>query len=356
MRTVIFLGAGAGKADGRPLQEEVFARFFSEAGTVESRRQLAAKLASFFSSVFGVDPLDAPSALLPTFEETLGVLDLAIGREEALPVRVESAQAVWDLRQVRRELVLALAATVSGQPAGGDSVHARLIASLRDGQYLDDIAFITTNYDTLLDDAIDARAVAGERGTGSLLDYGLDDLSPQEEGLFADERRFLCLKIHGSLNWLQCPICDKLDITYGSDSVTRLVDEPEEARCLVCETLRTPVIVPPSYYKDLSNVHLAVVWAKSSRVLRSAAHIVFCGYSFPDADIHVKYLLKRAQLNREYDPEPLKISLVNQYPSKPADVSAVERKRFERFFGGVEIVDQPLSFEQFATNPGLVLD
>jgi hypothetical protein len=29
---------------------------------------------------------------------------------------------------------------------------------------------------------------------------------------------------------------------------------------------------------------------------------VFCGYSLPDADLHIKYLLKRAELNRQGAP------------------------------------------------------
>jgi hypothetical protein len=80
-------------------------------------------------------------------------------------------------------------------------------------------------------------------------------------------------------------------------------------------------------------------------------HIVFCGYSFPDADIHIKYLLKRAQSNRDM---PLKITVVNNHPGKKATDAQQERYRYMRFLGNaVEYTDK--SFEQFASDPFLVL-
>lgn len=143
-----------------------------------------------------------------------------------------------------------------------------------------------------------------------------------------DLRRFPCFKIHGSLNWLYCGICNELDITYGSTGVTRLIDEPEGARCPSCETLRTPVIIPPSYYKDISNVHISLVWSRAYRALQEADQLVFCGYSFPDADMHVKYLVKRAQLNRDVHAHPLTVALVNSYSGKSPSVTRDEVERF----------------------------
>jgi hypothetical protein len=47
--------------------------------------------------------------------------------------------------------------------------------------------------------------------------------------------------------------------------------------------------------------------------LRKVNQVVFCGYSFPDADIHIKYLLKRAQTNRD---RPLHFTVVNNFKGK----------------------------------------
>ena len=48
----------------------------------------------------------------------------------------------------------------------------------------------------------------------------------------------------------------------------------------------------------MSNVFLSTVWNKSERALRESDILVFCGYSFPEADMHIKYLLKRVQTSR----------------------------------------------------------
>lgn len=88
-------------------------------------------------------------------------------------------------------------------------------------------------------------------------------------------------------------------------------------------------------------------WNKTDIALRRAQHVVFCGYSFPDADIHIKYLLKRAQTNREV---PLKVTVVNNHAGKKPSDSEQEEGRYKRFLGaGVNYTSQ--SFEDFVANP-----
>ncbi len=220
------------------------------------------------------------------------------------------------LKHLKRQLVLALAATIAKPFRSGPTHHSRLVAALRDTGLLENLTFITTNYNTLLDNAIELEALSGPRGTGSLVDYGFAGLVPREAGEYAEARTFKCYKIHGSLNWLYCSACDDLHVTYASDGVMRLIDDPGGALCPTCDTSRTPIIIPPSYYKDMSNMYLEVVWNQAFRALRDADLCAFCGYSFPDADMHVKYLVKRAQLNRNREVRPLTVVLVNHYPRK----------------------------------------
>ena len=80
-----------------------------------------------------------------------------------------------------------------------------------------------------------------------------------------------------------------------------------------------------------------------------ANHIIFCGYSFPDADIHIKYLVKRAQTNRE-NHAPLKVTVINHDAKKTPEQALDEERRYKRFLGNdVDYTD--LSFERFAANP-----
>ena len=354
MRFVIFTGAGAGKADGVPVQTELFREFFTRAAIPSSRHQLAEDVARFFQRIFFVDPRSSSASQLPTFEEALGVLELAILREEGI-LGIGEHGALGNLWYLKRQLILALAATIAKNSRGSGNEHMRLIASLRDAGLLNSVTFITTNYDTLLDDAIDSEAIITGRGTGSVIDYGLSSLVTADEDSYAEHRKFSCYKLHGSLNWLFCPVCNILDITYASTGVTRLIDEPDAARCPTCETLRTPVIVPPSYYKDISNVHLAVVWNRAFRAVQDADQIIFCGYSFPDADMHVKYLIKRAQLNRDFQTRPLAVALINNHTGKERTAAAEELARFSRFLGTANVSDTQLSFQEFAQNPRAVM-
>jgi hypothetical protein len=85
--------------------------------------------------------------------------------------------------------------------------------------------------------------------------------------------------------------------------------------------------------------------------LQKINHIVFCGYSFPDADIHIKYLLKLAQTNRD---APMRYTVINHFKDKRKEESGQEEYRFKRFLGP-EVNYTTLSFEKFAGNPLAVL-
>ncbi len=88
------------------------------------------------------------------------------------------------------------------------------------------------------------------------------------------------------------------------------------------------------------------MFLKADKVLRSAERIFICGYSFPDADLHIKYLLKRAEQFREETPQ---IYVINNHPNKPNKQKDEEKKRITRFFKNKDkILYTELSFEEFA--------
>jgi hypothetical protein len=146
--------------------------------------------------------------------------------------------------------------------------------------------------------------------------------------------------------------CNQLEITPKEKGVvTHLISDFAHASCPHCESVYSPLIVPPTFYKDLNNVFLSSIWNRTDVALRKVNHIVFCGYSFPDADIHIKYLLKCAQTNRD---GRLRVTVVNNHPGKkPSDVQQ-EQDRYRRFLGrGANYTST--SFEEFAADPLAVL-
>lgn len=89
------------------------------------------------------------------------------------------------------------------------------------------------------------------------------------------------------------------------------------------------VIIPPTFYKEMTNPFIQEIFLKAYKILREADRLFICGYSFPDADIHIKYLLKRAERFRGGTPE---IYIINNHPNKTRQQKSEEKQRFMRFF------------------------
>jgi len=98
----------------------------------------------------------------------------------------------------------------------------------------------------------------------------------------------------------------------------------------------------------MSNVYLSTIWRKAEKTLRDADKIIFCGYSFPQADTHIKYMIKRAETNRRNS--GLEVTAVNWHSEKRQREAKEEEERYNRFF--VNPVNYTKnSFSEFATAP-----
>jgi hypothetical protein len=348
--TAIFLGAGASKAEGAPLQGELFKEYFSSAPFKNSHDEMDRELATFFLEMFhiDVDHGDMDKINFPTFEEVLGLTDLAIIRKEAFRhFDIENRAAnSGRLRFIAQYLVFLVAKVLDAKLQKHAVEHRKLITALRNAGRLHDVVFVSTNYDILIDNAL-----TQEHDYGTDLDYGVEFRNfdrPDDWSRPSLDSRVQLFKPHGSLNWLFCPTCNELEITPKEKGVvTRLISDFAHATCLLCGSVYAPLIVPPTFYKDMNNVFLSAIWNRTDIALRKVEHVIFCGYSFPDADIHIKYLLKRAQTNRS---KPQRFTVVNHYTGKDSTVADQERYRYERFLGsGVEYTS--LSFSDFAADP-----
>ncbi|WP_312649078.1 SIR2 family protein [Aminipila sp.] len=350
-KTVIFLGAGASKADGAPLQRELFKSYFKACEGEKLNENFDIKhskvkglLDRYFKNFFDfTDNFDYRNAVFPTFEEALGILDLAIERNE------KYRSELGNLYKYRTALIFSMAQAIqykieaSKNGIQGES-HTKLIENLQDELPKGNITFISTNYDIILDNAL---------GSKFDVDYGfyhLDDLDNIKNGV-------KLLKIHGSLNWKYCPVCKHIEAKIEQKGTLSIVDNPGSVKCDYCSADAQYIIVPPTYYKDMSNVYLANIWNNAEKLLREAEHIVFSGYSLPSADMHIKYLLKRAELNRGRNSK-FKATVINYYPNKIVGAIQKEQNRYSRFFKNTSDVNyvQEMSFQDFARNPFQVLE
>jgi len=352
--TAIFLGAGASKAEGAPLQGQLFQDYFSSDLFKNSHDEMDRELATFFALMFqiDVDSNDISKIRFPTFEEVLGLTDLAIMRKESFRnFDIENrATNSGRLRFIAQYLVFLVAKVLDDKLRGHATLHLNLVNRLREAKELRNVVFVSTNYDILIDNAL-----TEQHAYGIDLDYGIEFRNFDRDDDWRRPALDSCVQLfkpHGSLNWLFCPTCNELEITPKEKGVvTKLISDFSHAACPQCESVYSPLIVPPTFYKDLNNAFLSTIWNRTDVALRKVKHVIFCGYSFPDADIHIKYLLKRAQTNRN---DGLKFTVINHYDHKEPKASEEEKYRYTRFLGS-KVNYTSMSFEDFADSPLTVI-
>jgi RNAse (barnase) inhibitor barstar len=299
-------------------------------------------LGSFFDSFFGIDiqAANLDRVDFPTFEECLGILELALNRQESFK-NFSLMPNKPDIQRLREALIFLIAIILNNKLRGRSQYHGDLVRRLKNEHRLKKTTFISSNYDILIDNAlIDLFEESID------LDYELEftNFTREKNWTRPRPRRAVKLfKIHGSLNWLYCPTCTSLTLTPKDKRAATLVFRPEP--CPSCDTHMTPIIIPPTFFKVMSNLYLQEVWKMSEEHLKHARRIFFCGYSFPDADIHVKYLLKRAELNLQTPPE---VFVINNHEGKTEHEKNEEKRRFERFFKDKQRIRYTdLSFQEF---------
>jgi len=348
MKFAILLGAGASAAEGAPLQNKIFQTYFESVQKTKSIHiGMNTELATFFYQMFGIDVQNENLETIhfPTFEEALGILDLAERRRESLKdfdlenIAINSNR----IRFIRQYLVLLMAKVLHDKLETNNGLHKRLIKNLKNEGLLGKTVFVSTNYDILIDNALTSLYPQ------FMLDYGVDftNFDSPEDWKRPTKNPIGLFKIHGSLNWLYCPTCNSLTLTPKEKGVIRLLTDFSNSSCKVCESVIVPIIVPPTFYKDMSNVFLSIIWNKVEQSLRTVDHFIFCGYSFPDADMHIKYLLKRVQTNRNI---PFRVTVISNHEGKLESVSEMEEERYKRFLGK-RVNYTKMSFEQFCDEP-----
>lgn len=353
MEICIFLGAGASAAENLPIQNELFSNYFKNSLPLHSYSKMNTNLRVFFKEMFNIDVLldDIDKVNFPTFEEVLGILDMAEQRRESFKNFGTDTynNRSGSINLLRQYLILLTANSINNPAKASNKYHELLLNNLMKKDQLLSTTFISVNYDIHIDNTI--SKLYNKEKMPVMLDYGVDFANFN----FKDSswkrpcgKTIKLYKIHGSLNWLYCPICSSLTLTPYEGGVMRILNNQDEATCLNCNERTIPIIVPPTYFKNMSNVYLSSVWNKAEASLRKADLIIFCGYSFPEADIHIKYMLKRVQTSR--NKKPLKIMVFNNHENKLESALKKEEMRYKRFLGE-DIIFTKHSFQDFAMDP-----
>lgn len=293
--TVVIFGAGATKACGGPLTNEIIARGFDNAYNID-REDFLATLKKFIDQNFFSSQPDS----FPPLPLLISFIDTAIDRNHALGPNWGRA----DLIRAREALDYVIFAVLEHDLKVLPHNYYR---DLYDYLYANEGALpvtISLNYDIIADNAISGWNEHNRDDRKPFPDYMCDIMTDA----YRDKKGVgQLLKLHGSLNWLYCPSCNRLDVGIsrsGSRFAKVLADLYQEENleerlschgrpCRSCNSEVQPVMISPTYFKDYRNPHISRIWYEADQVLRKAGRVIIIGYSLPDDDLDVLYLLKR---------------------------------------------------------------
>lgn len=324
MWTVYIFGAGASKAvaNRAPLMKD----FLSSAFETFPNDPRIRKVRDFVCDFYPGRPwADGAHILWPRLEDLLSQLDLSIAQNRPL-----SPYHTVSMVQELREHVVYLIARVLQEKLGSLDDPATRDFVRHVLQEKDTI--ISLNYDIILDNAL-----LEERGQ---VNYGTEvrlvsKVHRRWRGVDPQKNIPVPLyKLHGSLNWLYCPLCQALDITEGQKGALFTFYDEQPVQCVHCGCLYETLIITPTLLKSYANGLLVEVWRRAEQRVTRADHLVFIGYSLPDADIEIKCMIKHATYNsalrRAGNLRP-RVTVVDIEPSD----SELEG-RYRRLFGEIE--------------------
>ena len=333
IKSVFFFGAGASVIEGAPIASKLLTEAFQEFPTDGKVNRVKDFLKDFYLN----DCADEET--IPTFEEILSPIDICLQKQEQFSDK-------WNyekLSELRNDLIYCICTILHERLYTQNIHHQKLVDNLfSNGKNWEYYSFVSLNYDILLDNAL-IRLAEEERNDYADLDYGIEFRNEGTDWRRPRAKRVYLLKLHGSLNWLYCPTCNTVKITPKEKGVMRIFTHSE-----VCEndfSMQKALIVPPTWQKVYDNPYLVSIWLRAEQILRNAERIFFIGYSMPEADIHIKYLLKKS-LFRRCRPHP-KIVIIDK---EDHTEYSNEYRRYRRLFGETEY--HPIGFENFATNVG----
>src|SRR5690606_21231247 len=221
----------------------------------------------------------------------------------------------------------------------------------------DKISIITTNWDILLDNSLH-RVISkdpipkGHKFSG-VVDYCcyISSLDEKDEkvkpGLYAIGKgryNVKLLKLHGSLNWSQCPKCSRLYVKlYKRFNGAYIFKRHYCRHCEKnydlnkCKTNRLFTnLITPTFLKNLDNIQNRLVWQNAGIELSEADQLVFVGYSLPQADFEFKQLMSR-MLRKDVKIKVYLAENDNHLKNKNQTDCSKAGYRYHNFFSGRKV-------------------
>jgi len=309
LKTVYVLGAGFSIEAGAPSQADIMKCIFSEEITRYSDMQDYHNFKNLLSKQMNYDPSQFEFIQL---EDIFTPLDRCIAdninfRGLSIPEIIKYRESAFNM------IGLAIKDKLDHSSKSKDYINffANYLvekSSIRSGhnyRVYDTVSVISTNWDILLDNSI-YNAINDNPPKKAVVDYccyisslDKDDktVMPGLEMLGFGGFNIKLIKLHGSLNWLQCPRCMRIYTGFGAKVGVR-----NDMPCRHCNNNFTEEdgshklisnLIMPTFIKDLSNPQYKIIWQNAGVEISEANRIVFIGYSLPSADFEMRQLLSR---------------------------------------------------------------
>lgn len=343
----LFVGAGASRYYGVPTANAIAHRIVDDvlgSGTGTLLRDIAdvydqpmrKLLQQFLRRTYPA--IERRTAGRPSITDILSIVDYAIATDTILPIDLGDG-SVFDMLEVRRALEHCIMEIIDGTQ--DDALIRRTLVDLsrnvtawteRDRH---EFTLISTNYDTIMDRVMydvmsendeDQRANA-DLGTSFRLRFGpAGKLIPRNAE--AQKRLY---KLHGSLNWLTCPACENLYIARVDENLTEFVENPYGVSalndCHCGHAPMRPLIISPSYVRDVRATALREIWRSAQEALRTSRVWIFVGYSLPTEDVAIRSMIARARMSVSGLPAKRKVHVYDVSKSNNVgDISEVEAR------------------------------
>ena len=310
--------AGASKPFGYPLTADILPEIRKRLGTGKlfghSKKKLAAerRLQHHFSRM--LPGWKRCAIATPPITDVLSLLDYSSISQTAPLLDTSTAE----LLRFRRLLEWAIYRIIELSYAGKQTEDLKRFIS-----YLlacsNPIGIITTNYDTEVESALFEEF--SDRNIETKFDFGFDwrETSGKVDRIYCrpPNPRFRFYKLHGSINWLRCDICEHTYINVVEPIGFRAFDETkiDFNSCHCGHFPLNLVLTAPSLVRDVRNVDLLSSWQAALEWLRSASEWIIIGYSFPQEDLAIRSMFIRAYQARS-GKNPPKITVVQKGGTK----------------------------------------
>lgn len=272
--TVYVVGAGFSKGLGYPLTKTLLTDVWNRLPS-GSRRQLT-KIIEFHHPAFKAGKKKS----FPDIEQLL--TEMAVNLQLFDSSRPAEGRFTKDqLRESRQILLSTIQSWFHSKYE--DAIKTAWLSEIVNKMRREKAAIVSFNWDLILDQLL----------------FG-GDLSSQSYGLSKKLGNGpLLLKPHGSLNWYKGRQLEhvtdlkRIEIFHrkNRDQCVHAFLPPREVKSKSGKQY-TPLIIPPTYFKNFKPSIFNRLWQNCTEVLSTPKRLVFLGYSLPESDLHAQFIFR----------------------------------------------------------------